>query len=58
MLQHECNKHQATNLICKNKYCFVFFLYYISCEELNVGENFKNYGKSFFKVSSYSHPEI
>jgi hypothetical protein len=37
---------------------FVFFLHYILCKELNVVENLKNYGKSLFKFSSYSHPEI
>jgi hypothetical protein len=38
---------------------FCFFVQYIPCKELNVGENFKkNYGKSLFKFSSCSHPEI
>jgi hypothetical protein len=36
----------------------VFFLYYIPCEELNVGQNFKIKTKSLFNFSSYSHPEI
>jgi hypothetical protein len=37
---------------------FCFFLCYIPCKELNVWKILKNMGKSLFKFSSYSHPEI
>jgi hypothetical protein len=36
---------------------FLFF-YYVPCNELNVGKNFKIKRKSLFNFSSYSQPEI
>jgi hypothetical protein len=42
----------------KTNNAFIFFLYYIPYKELNVYKMLKIMGKSLFRFSSYSHPEI